>query len=131
MKEIFLFFLCWLTVACAEQEGNPYGDLSGKWSVVYYHRSPMTGQVFSFVQGDIVFEFSSNTVKVSFKDDVNFDRIEEGVYDLSFRDGPCDYPDSRSIYFNDLRLGTLSVSREDSLVISEGCVDGSTLALIR
>lgn len=132
MKTTFSVFIILFALGCAEQEvPDPYHGIDGKWSVVYYNESPMVGEIMQFEPGEIVFQMSSGSVSVSIEDHVEMDRIEEGNYKISFDDGPCDYEAFKSIFFDDQRLGTLSIYGRDSIVISEGCVDGLIIGLVR
>lgn len=127
-----LITLCSLFLSCTDEADiYPYGEIDGLWSVVYYNKSPMLGQITEYDSGEVVFKISLPTVTVEVIDTVQFDRINEGMYNISFEEGSCDFEDFRTVYFDEMQLGTLSIAHEDSIVISEGCVDGSIVSLIR
>lgn len=137
IARLTLFFLMTLIVfSCKDDDKVIPDNIDGNWSLVEYVPSaffPDNNQ--TFATGQVVWKFNSETkqVKVSIQNGVEFDLIDEGEYNYEFGDNGCNDGQNLFIIIGERGFGTLIRDKisEDTLIISNACVDGHIMTFIR
>lgn len=132
---IFLLMIGLLSASCQKETQND-SDLEGEWYLTEYTPQAEFPEVTeTYASGQITWTFNTRKqqVTVEIQEGVDFDVISEGKHRYEFGDNGCNHEDNLFIKVGDTGLGTLIRDHiaDDSLVISDACVDGHILIFAR
>jgi hypothetical protein len=133
---LILLMIIGLKNYSCQKDSNNRSGLDGTWYLTEYIPSAeFQVNIRTFEPGQISWTFDTINQKIDIKIDkgVNFNLIKEGSYNYEFGDNGCNYDDNLFIIIDNRGFGTLIKTGipNDTLVISDACVDGHILNFSR
>lgn len=137
MKNLLLLsltiFIIGISSSC-KKDKNSGGTLNGDWNLVSYIPSAISSTAQLYNSGEVVWAFntSANAIDIGIDTLVNFNYIDAGSYNYVFNTQSCGDPGT-GLEINGVNYGSLDQSRvaNDTLVLTDACVDGAILVFTR